>query len=532
VSNRETMRYCAWLIASAAVVLSGCAAKTAAVRPAPVNPVLLLESADAQLAAGCLDCLLDAHRGYQALRADPSVGSRATAGVIRSALLIAVREHELGLLDSGHLTVARQLLDGLPLPSPELAPIVEIAEVMVTSPSGPMRRVTLEAQTLALVKLSQNQVRWAEQLRARMPGDRVASYVWLSLACGIYGSTVPDSSDRLAVIGDGIKVPLVAFKDAITCARNRREALQVLADAEPRFKEVHFFQGLAALAGQPRPGEPGGAPDLEGADSEFRAAYEWRQDWPSLTLTIANLALTEEYFPRAAEFYDHTLVLAPQYPDALLGKVRALTYLQRYADAITATDELLATGVNPGDARYWRALNQEQLDMHDAAWDDIERADKLIVNGDVPRLAGIIAINRRELVVAREKLELALKRRVSGCDTNYYLQLVHSELRDWALAAAAAMGCAACFDQEEAKLRGEIELFRTSKLPPERRDRQIAKRDQMIATNSRMRATAWFNAAAANYNLGRQGEAREFAQKLVGDQQFGPRVQDLLDRLR
>jgi len=70
-------------------------------------------------------------------------------------------------------------------------------------------------------------------------------------------------------------------------------------------------------------------------------------------------------------------------------------------------------------------------------------------------------------------------------------------------------------------------LFRS-----ERRDRQIAKRDQMIANNARMRATAWFNAAAASYNLGRQGEARAFAEKLVDDRQFATRAEDLLKRLR
>ena len=124
-----------------------------------------------------------------------------------------------------------------------------------------------------------------------------------------------------------------------------------------------------------------------------------------------------------------------------------------------------------------------------------------------------------------------MKRRATVCDTNYYLQLVHSELREWPQAASVAGDCAACFDKEEAGLRRDIELFRASKLPPERRDRQIAKREQMIASNARMRATAWFNAAAANYNLGRKDEARAFAEKLTGDQQLAARAQDLLNQL-
>jgi hypothetical protein len=93
------------------------------------------------------------------------------------------------------------------------------------------------------------------------------------------------------------------------------------------------------------------------------------------------------------------------------------------------------------------------------------------------------------------------------------------------------MECAACFDKEEASLRREIEQFRASTIPPARRDRQIARREQQIAANALMRANAWFNAAAASYNLGKWGEARTFAEKLTEDERFGERAQDLLKRL-
>ena len=66
----------------------------------------------------------------------------------------------------------------------------------------------------------------------------------------------------------------------------------------------------------------------------------------------------------------------------------------------------------------------------------------------------------------------------------------------------------------------------------ERRDRQIAKRQQAVASNARVRATAWFNAAAANFNLGRTAPAREFAEKLTEDQQFGARAREPLARLQ
>jgi tetratricopeptide (TPR) repeat protein len=517
-----------------ALALSACGPKApVVVAPKGPTPSERLEAANAQMLAGCLDCLLQAYGELVSLRDDATVGAAATKSAIQSAILISLREQELGLLDSGHLRSARQMLDASTPLASELGPLADLADVLVSGPSGAMRRVALDIQTRALQRLSQNQSQWAALLRMRMPGDPVASYFWLSLACGTYGYQVLDGANRSDVVGDSANVALVAFKEVATCSRSRVDVLHKLRDSEPRFGEIHYFLGLAALAGQSRPGAPG-MPDLELADKEFQAAYAWRPLWPAVTLSIANAALTAEDFDRAVDFYDQTLLLVPGYGDALLGKIRELTYAKRHADAIAVTDVLLDSGNNPGEARYWRALNEEQLDQHDLAWEDVELAARLLVNADVPKLAGIIAINRRDLAVARDRLELARKRR-PDCDTGYYLQIVLADEREWAETARVAGETASCFDKEEATLLDEIERFRGAQnLSPEgavKRDRQIAKREQQIAGNARMRANAWFNAAASSFNLGRASDARGFAEKVADDAQFGERARDLIARL-
>jgi tetratricopeptide (TPR) repeat protein len=518
------------------LVLSACGPKPAVVVVAPKGPTPAerLEAANAQILRGCLDCLIGAYGELVSLRDDPEVGPAATVSAIRSGILISLREQELGLLDSGHLRSARQMLEASPVPGSELGQLADVADVLVTGPSAALRTVALESQTRSLLRLSQNQAQWAAFLRMRMPDDRVASYLWLSLACGTYGFQVPDSAARSDVVGAGTSIALVAFKEVTTCSRSRTDILRNLLDSEPRFEEIHYYLGLAALAGQSRPGVPG-LPDLELADREFQAAYEWRPLWPAVTLSIANAALTAEDFDRAVDFYDQTLRLIAGHGDALLGKIRGLTYSKRHADAIRVTDTLLESGNNPGEARYWRALNEEQLDQHDAAWEDVELAERLLVNADVPKLAGIIAINRHELAVARERLQVARKRR-PDCDTGYYLQIVLSEQREWPEAARVAGETAECFDKEEAVLRDEIDRFRNAPVPtPQaeaRRDRQIVKREQQITSNARMRANAWFNAAAASFNLGRGADARRFAEKVTDDPQFGVRARDLILRLR
>jgi len=46
-----------------------------------------------------------------------------------------------------------------------------------------------------------------------------------------------------------------------------------------------------------------------------------------------------------------------------------------------------------------------------------------------------------------------------------------------------------------------------------------------------MRATSWFNTAVAYYNVSRPADAREYAEKVVDDQQFGERARELIARL-
>ena len=47
-----------------------------------------------------------------------------------------------------------------------------------------------------------------------------------------------------------------------------------------------------------------------------------------------------------------------------------------------------------------------------------------------------------------------------------------------------------------------------------------------------MTATSWFDLAVASYNLSRKTEARQFAEKVADDEQFGERARELLTRLK
>jgi tetratricopeptide (TPR) repeat protein len=350
--------------------------------------------------------------------------------------------------------------------------------------------------------------------------DELSAYMWVAYTCESGVGRTMGNPEMRATIGMWADLPLARFRLAI-CPTSGLSALDDVVGVEPRFKEAAFFKGLNATS----------ARKLDEADARYREAYTWRKTWPAVTLAIANVSMTAEEFQAAREFYDETLTLAPKFPDALLGKLRALTYLSRHEDAMAVADELIAISRYPGDAHYWRAYNELSLERYDPAWLDIEAADRSLINSEVPKLAGIIAINRHEIDVARQRLEISRQRNPNDCQTLYYLHLVLADQRKWPETIAGAVAASGCIDAAEAGLRAQIEQIRTSDAPEARKARQIAGREQQIASGIRMRATCWFNAAVGSYNTRKSDDARMFAAKLDGDAQYGDRARDLISQL-
>jgi hypothetical protein len=58
------------------------------------------------------------------------------------------------------------------------------------------------------------------------------------------------------------------------------------------------------------------------------------------------------------------------------------------------------------------------------------------------------------------------------------------------------------------------------------------KREQQIAANRRMIATSWYNTDVSYFSPSRKEDARLFAEKVSGDEQFEERARALLARLR
>ena len=107
-----------------------------------------------------------------------------------------------------------------------------------------------------------------------------------------------------------------------------------------------------------------------------------------------------------------------------------------------------------------------------------------------------------------------------------------AEQSAWDRTAEVLVETGTCLEGWEKNFNEEIARLRTSNQPARRIQRQIARREQQIADARRKMATSWFNVAIAYYNLARNADARQFAERVADDEQFGERARELLSRLR
>ena len=105
---------------------AGCAKSRLPAPPAAPDVSGRLAQAGALMRTGCFDCLEEALAEYEAVRDVPNLRpgdfDAATDGAIRSALLLELRQRELGMADDGYLQRARNLIGTRPDRAAAFAP--------------------------------------------------------------------------------------------------------------------------------------------------------------------------------------------------------------------------------------------------------------------------------------------------------------------------------------------------------------------------------------------------------------------------
>jgi tetratricopeptide (TPR) repeat protein len=514
---------------AALIWLAGCAARQTPASPAVPRTVDVQErfaAAADLLRAGCFDCLSEALREYEAVRDLPNVSpaavDTATLGIVQAAGLLDLRSRELGMVDGGYLQRARDALGSRHEVDTALA--FTLAAIDTIPPRFPRAgdQGSPEA-TQRMRAFRQNLPALIEERRAQADADPLSAYTWLAFECTHNPRAEHSEQSLLEPVPRFADTSLVAYR-VMVCLGSPAEALAGFLLREPRFVEVNYLLGMAAY----------GRLRVDEAERPLLDAYEWRPRWPAVTNALGTLYFSWEEFPRALELYEETLAAAPDNPDALLGRVKALSYLGKHSDAFAAIDAILAgtTAVFQGEAYFWRAWNHAQAGGIENAWVAIQQAHKLWVNSEVLKLGGIIAYHRQDLDVARQRFEESRKLNPTDCEVLFNLGNVHADQRSWTPVIETFVATVSCLDAARASLANEIAAIEASAADPARKARLIARRRDQIATAQRLTTQSLFNSAAASFNLGRRDEARKYAELVADDERFGERARELLGRLK
>ena len=489
-----------------------CLSAACAAKGPPPQLVAEVARADALFRAGCYNCLKEALAIYQK--------NKVPQGAFDAALLIAIREKELGIPSDEAL----RLVTELPAEAPSLAQgnhfaarrqaLLEGAQLVVGETSGldPIQRAALTGRDRPRVEQDNPKRRALDVLFGK---DVAATYVALTIDCESQKLIETVDIDGLTKQYEGS--PLLQFR-LWRCGRPAQgKHLAALRAGDPRWTDTLFWEARSAIAGA-----PGGVIDL----SKVIALYgEGRAAFPrslALTMAWANANLSSEEFAQAQTGFDDVLAAFGEHRDALIGRVQALSYQMQHPEAVATATRVIDLGTwHLGDAYYWRAWNRYHLKEYETAWSDVESATKGLANARVYMLAGLIAYERKELPTAVQRFDRAYEIDSSACDAAWMSGLVSIDQQMLATAAPKFTRAMSCFISSAAALRQnrtQVERQIASRgTPATDRETRVMERFTRDADNAEEKsAQSAFNAAQCYARTGDKGMALNLVDVAIG----------------
>ena len=506
-------------------LLSGCASK----KKPEVTPQQLVEynkviqEADGLYSRGCYICLKQAYELYEHALSFPVFQKKNTKKLLKTAILIGLRERELGILQETYFPKAEDIIAA----SPYLADYSVPLKIASTIPRKTVGVVGDFVEDGDRVIVSFDDVRadlenWTKFLKQKSELEDIYAY----LKIGFFSSfsyLIKEELDIESIEQAFPDSPLIRYKLALFPKGNPLN-LERLAQDDPQFYEAFFFLGQKALKMRL----------FVTAEKNFLKAYEQIPESSSLVISLASIYFAFEELETSLEFYDKTLKMAPAHRDALLGKAMCLSYLGRHKEAITICNNMLSLGkYYLGESHYCLAWNQNELGEWNNAWENIESSKKyLIGHGEVFFLAGLIAFNQKRLDEAEKNLLEANKQDASNGDPSYYLGKIKNIQEDWLNAGAYFELASSYYEIKEGMIQEKINAIKDSDFSEERRKKHIAKKTSQLRKIQLTKATAWYNAAAGFYNAGYQKKALQLAEKAASHNALKAKAIELLQLMK
>jgi hypothetical protein len=470
--------------------LFACAPRPVPVAAPRISPEVLaarLSEADRLASRGCYLCLKEAAAAYTALLAETDDWS-AVAKALENNLMLAIREIELRIPDSGAREAARQLQDDA---ASDYVPYFAALDTLRTAEPA----ILVRGQPFLSKKEAYDErLKSLAELEKEAPASAMKAYFFIASAISLRDfRELKPTVDRVLAMHPSdlsLKYRMLAFQPTYS-----GDAARALIGQETGFAEVHLLIGQRAfLSG-----------NLAGAFRELTRAGELLPDSVSIALALANVTFSYARYADALALFDRILAspAAPGVePQVKLGRAKSLSYLKRHDEAIAMLDELLLkdAGNNPGEKYYWRAWNRLQLAQAQLAYDDATTGLNAMRNDAIYRLAGMATFSLNRLGESRTFFEEALKMNRADCDSERYLGLLDSAERSWKPASGRFSVAAACY--EAVILRLQSELAEYEKDITGLSNGLIAAKRAEIKEADALRLQSISNAAAASKNAG------------------------------
>lgn len=492
-----------------------------------------IAEADILFKRGNYSCLKEAIQIYRDLLPVSYQKELTKEKFIKTALLLTLREKELGILDYKYIGEATNLIKASPS-LPEFPIYLDIVNSIPKKTKGVTRDFIRDSAQMEIThdELKKHVSMWNMRLKEKSVSDEFFAYLYLSLNSDLshFIGEKPDLTPLSRAYPDS---PLIQYKLSLYQKENQRvpeeliqkepeykKSLEEFIQKEPRFYEVYYFLGDTALKRK----------ELVTAEKNFLKAYEQIPESSSTVISLANIYSAFEELTKSLEFYEKALKLAPTYRDALLGKAFCLGYLGKNEEAIEALYRLIRLGKYfMAETHYWLAWNYNELENLEVAWDYVEKAKKFFIgHSDLHTLAGIIAFKKGDLDVAEENLKKAIKLGDAGCDASYYLGKVYVKKQEWKNSGDYFGGAALCYESIEKALNKKIEEIKTSAFAEERKKKHILRKTIQLRKTILTKATCFYNAAAGFYNAGIKKAALAFAERATSHPFFKQKAGELI----
>ena len=486
--------------------------------PSPVTLAPRLAEAEALAARGAYTTLKRAWRIYDDLSVDPR--SRATAALpfLKTSLLLALREKDLGFDTKIYLPRALRLL----AENPGLAafrPFSEIVGLMPLRTRGILADIN---PIFATAEVQKRLLALGPELKARAATDEFTAVFWSAWA---------SSGDRWAPGYEDAEAYLRVFPDSLLlrhrtalAAPGRTEVLWEILAREPEFGEVHFHLGEAALA----------EGHLLRAEQEFLQAASVIPESAQCAVLLAAIYAATEEWDKSLSFYGRTLELQPGYRDAVLGEAICLSALGRLDESDARLRHLLELGFwLIGEGHYWLARNAHAAGREpDALAHADEAKGRLPTSTEVFSLAGSAALAMGELGRAEKDFREALQYGASNTEALLGLAELTGRRGAWPEAADCYERAAAVLESQAAALEKKIEEIAASTMAAERQAKMKARRASQLERARTDAAESWLGAAVARLNSGDRGGAARAAEKAARHPGARVRAEELLGRAR